>query len=67
MSDIDKIRNALIFDRAEALRIIAEQDDRILDLEHEIDLLRHTIKVLGFEVTARNAALLAIRDEYSSP
>ena len=66
--DVERLRRGFInqSERAHFLRIIAQQANRITDLEHEVDKLRHRIKVLGFEVSARSAATRAM-DEYSCP
>ena len=66
--NIGRLRSGLMdkCERADLLRIIAQQYHRIMDLDHEVDQLRHRIKVLGFEISARSAATRAM-DEYSCP
>lgn len=60
---LDRIRAALLGNQQEALRFIAERDDRIRELEAELGRLGHRVKALAFELSARSAAARVLSAE----
>ena len=62
MSDEASIREALIFNQAEAVRAVMDRDERIRELESERDALAHTVQCYRAEIRARAAAQKQMRE-----
>ena len=62
MSDEAAIREALIWNQAEAVRVIMDRDERIRELEAERDALQHVVKCYRAEIAARSAAAKQMRE-----
>ncbi len=65
MSEIvDRLRQSLILEnQAEAVRFIAERDERIAELERQLTLERHRVTSLRWEISARSAAASQSEEE----